>query len=530
MSDDESMRGEENEEAIDDESTGSEENESEREENETVEGWGCCCEDGDVARLAKGTIEGMKGKDLGDKVASLEGFTDEVWSRMCFRHVKLIASGLQLQTGRVKRAEMTGRLGMLRENSGRMDRVMEEKRTREWFRKSGQPSHWDDGLGPFRFRGKERRERSLDEDVIWKRFGCMEAKDKFAEDGNVVVSGVFDWIVKDRELMGMVNVEFEMYGFHLREQNGKPNLGWCRNMWHSLVQQVMRQDPVFYGLNVAARPDKCWRLVSFPYYTKLAGRGESTEFRHVDLNIPQFLESGRGGNMVQSAISIDDEEEDGCTIIVPGFQRHVKEWWNEVVRRGEDKNGLVHSVEHTYKGVDEMRFGRFKAVVCKRGEVRLTLPQIIHGSTGCPRQRRVIFPWLMGVKEDGGMELKECGTWNDVARAHRRMEGIKRGPSGQSHRFSIGSGRFEGGVEIRGVTALGDALVGGREWDSGAVLMERDVILGRDDGEAWKMIEAGRKEMKRAWKEGFERMMRLEMEAYEEDSYFRHYGLTGLSG
>jgi hypothetical protein len=104
--------------------------------------------------------------------------------------------------------------------------------------------------------------------------GMMGVKEKFVEDGNVVIYGVFDWIVKDKELMGMVNVEFEMYGFHLRYQNGKPNRGWCRNMWHSLVQQVMRQDPVFYALNVAAWPDKMWKLLSFPNYTKYASVGD----------------------------------------------------------------------------------------------------------------------------------------------------------------------------------------------------------------------------------------------------------------
>src|SRR5579859_1086939 len=155
--------------------------------------------------------------------------------------------------------------------------------------------------------------------------------EKFLEDGNVVVSGVFDWIVKDEELMEMVDAEFEMYRHHLREQNSKSNYGWCRNMWHSLVQQVMRQDPVFYALNVAARLDGNWRLVSFPYYTKYAMSGDSTGFKHIDINIGQLLKSGRGVSMVQTAISLDDESSDGCTIVVPGFHRHIGEWWGEVL-------------------------------------------------------------------------------------------------------------------------------------------------------------------------------------------------------
>jgi hypothetical protein len=79
------------------------------------------------------------------------------------------------------------------------------------------------------------------------------ALDEFLRDGNAVVKGLFDWIVKDVELMAMVEAEFGMYGHHLREQNREPNLGWCRNMWHPLVPQVIRQEPAFYASNVTAR-------------------------------------------------------------------------------------------------------------------------------------------------------------------------------------------------------------------------------------------------------------------------------------
>src|SRR5579859_266487 len=106
----------------------------------------------------------------------------------------------------------------------------------------------------------------FDREGVWLRYGAG-ALEELLRDGNVVVKGLFDWMVKDRELMGMVEAEFGMYLHHLREQNGVPNLGWYRNMWHSLVQQAIGQDPGLYALNVAARGDGRWRLVSYPYYT-----------------------------------------------------------------------------------------------------------------------------------------------------------------------------------------------------------------------------------------------------------------------
>jgi len=49
--------------------------------------------------------------------------------------------------------------------------------------------------------------------------------ERFIEEGIVVASGLFDWIIEDSEPMKMVGTEFELYRYTLRKQNGLPNLG-----------------------------------------------------------------------------------------------------------------------------------------------------------------------------------------------------------------------------------------------------------------------------------------------------------------
>ena len=125
-----------------------------------------------------------------------------------------------------------------------------------------------------------------------------------------------------------------MYKHHQRELNDRPNFGWLRPMLYSLSQQLVRQDLGYYLLYVALRPDRNPRLVSYPYYTKFAQKGDSTVFRHIDMNIEQFLESGRGANIIQGSVSLDDEGPDtGCTIIVPGMHRRLAEWWSDAKAR-----------------------------------------------------------------------------------------------------------------------------------------------------------------------------------------------------
>ena len=73
-----------------------------------------------------------------------------------------------------------------------------------------------------------------------------------------------------------------MYRAHLRKVNGKDNFGWLRKVYHGPCQQAMRQDPVYYLVYCALRPDRNVNLVSYPYYAKYQVPGDQTSFRHID--------------------------------------------------------------------------------------------------------------------------------------------------------------------------------------------------------------------------------------------------------
>jgi hypothetical protein len=60
----------------------------------------------------------------------------------------------------------------------------------------------------------------------------------------------------------------------------------------------MRQDPIYYTYYTVLRSDGAWRLVSYPYYTKYVLLGDNIFFRHININIPRFLESGRGEHII----------------------------------------------------------------------------------------------------------------------------------------------------------------------------------------------------------------------------------------
>lgn len=88
-----------------------------------------------------------------------------------------------------------------------------------------------------------------------------------------------------------------------------PWLGWQRNMWYGLCQQIVRQDPAYYATYVCLRPGHAWERVSFPYYTKNTQPGEKTAFKHIDINVNDLLATGRGEDIIQGSLFLDDEDE-----------------------------------------------------------------------------------------------------------------------------------------------------------------------------------------------------------------------------
>ena len=215
--------------------------------------------------------------------------------------------------------------------------------------------------------------------------------------------GLIDGHTYKKGVSDIINTEFHMYLHHQTERNGATNKGWLRTMFYSLTQQVIRQDPQYWALYVCLRPDQNYRLVSYPYYAKDARPGDSTYFRHIDMNVPNFLARRHGASIIQRSVSLDDESPNKCTKIIPGFQKHIAAWWERVISRGKATDGAVHGMDKIWEASDATEFADFTPVPYCRGDVRVTRPEIPHESTpgrnNAPR-RRTILPWFVAIRED----------------------------------------------------------------------------------------------------------------------------------
>ena len=60
----------------------------------------------------------------------------------------------------------------------------------------------------------------------------------------------------------------------------------------------------------------------------------------MDMNVGKHLrDTDYGGkNIIQGSLSLDDEIGDGCTVLFPGFHKHIEMWWDLVYARRQKED------------------------------------------------------------------------------------------------------------------------------------------------------------------------------------------------
>lgn len=366
----------------------------------------------------------------------------------------------------------------------------------------------------------------------FKQFSNAAAWTEFQSQGTINIPGIFNYITANKNIMALVDLEFEMYNWHYFIDSGDQNKrGWLRNMVYSLIQQLVRMDPVYYALNVAARPDLNWRLISVPYYTKNASPGESTGFQHLDMNVHRYYESKEGQiNMIQGSFSLDDEDAEGCTMVVKGFHKNIRQWWSDVIARGTKGNHTCGNTDtrDLYTKADQEKYGILTPTPCVAGGIRLTRAEIIHGSTPLAvKGRRAIYPWFTGVAEDhDAVDIVGAEPWGKLAEYHRDMTPPQKQASGRSA-SSYGE-KVEcliPKVRLESTSAIGAALLGRTKWTGAVLMKELSTLFGQDEEAVRDYVDSTRKQSLVEYENKFRLLESLEREIFGDASFFLHKNL-----
>ncbi len=456
-------------------------------------------------------------------------------NHVCHRHLHALAGHFGLQVKKLNSAGLRKRLGACWDNRNDLVALKTNPARISWFRLSSRPQVEDDLHGVYAKRTVRKsiasRPSAKQAEAIVNEIGGPGAWAEWETNGNLLIQDMFVWLWAGVDSEGeheagigdMILEEFDMYLYHQRERNGQSNKGWLRTMFYSLSQQIIRQDIEYWALYACLRPDLNTRFVSYPYYAKYVLPGDPTFFRHIDMNVPKYLEDGHGGNIIQGSVSLDDENAHGCTEIVPGFHKHIENWWKKVEARGRAPNGHVHGLEKIYLKENIAEYGDFVPVPCQRGGVRVTMPEILHGSThnGGGVVRRTILPWFVAVSDNGQtLDNEESDSWADIARAHSTQKALNLTPSGLANRFGPIPYRFPPSTQLYLDSPISQALCCRTTWADPMVQAQANLVLGADRQRARRIIDKHRFGALRAFKSAFQVVRISEGMFYGEDSFF----------
>ncbi|KAJ5589664.1 hypothetical protein N7450_003636 [Penicillium hetheringtonii] len=331
------------------------------------------------------------------------------------------------------------------------------------------------------------------------------------QNGSIVVPGLFVWLAENWDgqhpngLVDKIEQEFALYKYHYREVDNHSCIGWQRNMWHSLVQQLIRQDLDYYML----------------YNTKA---GEQTFFRHIDINVANYMDTGRGGNLLQGSVALKDEDTDNCTELLLGMHdpNKLREWWDSIPNRS---SGFIHAIRsewwnnsHIYKFNTD-----WTKQICAAFDVCLSSPLLPYRSTGPATKQRInVLPWFAALQDDRNtLDIPEGGTFEDLSKAHRDLSPAPKTPSGlTSAKHGKGPSAFPAASKLHLDNHISACLVGAEQWHARRVAKELDILFGRDEQAADDFITVWRNKVRAQYIQKFEEQEEIERELYGPQSFF----------
>jgi hypothetical protein len=469
---------------------------------------------------------------------------------ICWVHTKRIAHccGLIVSEAGLTFQALLNRVITIAKGSSLGD-MPKDPRYSNWFLASQRPAEMRNLLGVYAFTPSQRLKDSthfrlplpqverLTQNLMAVLPGFNMAQ---WDDEGTINLPVFKWlrdarngtgITKNLSLLDLMRAEVEIYHWHERTVTlpRNSNLGWIRNMYHSLGQQLMRMDPVYYCLYVVLRPDHATHLISYPYYAKRAKPNDKTGFRHMDINIRSAVAQNRGIEQIQGTLSLDDEDEYGCTEVLPRMHKPnmLKQWIGLMEKRKcMPGDGHVNGIlpEHWTSEEEKILKTRWTKVPCKAGDVRVSQPTLPHGSTdknSKMKLRRTLLPWYVRIQDDGEtLEIPESGTYSALAEAHREKIGGPSTPSGHTVRYGKIPYRFPAAVELDSLNAVGAALVGRCNWRSIQCIAWQANYMGTYTTAAQftKMVNDYRTAMEERFRARFAEFLQFEEVAFGEMS------------
>ena len=259
---------------------------------------------------------------------------------------------------------------------------------------------------------------------------------------------------------------------HQNYAPANPSDAFLTTCFHSIAQQCLLQDPRLYLQAVNSRPERSHKLVGYPCSALYVAAGSIPPPHFRDINLEWHMKDWEKHSQ-RSVIRVSLSESNHVYLeAIEGIagQESPDQWQEQVLAAlGGVSTGLAtHQTgrELVSGGAAWKEVDTEPIMICPV-RIPLRISQVVQ-----PRTLRFIDLHYL-TTEDNELELKWLGTPDSVSRLHRDQYIPPCLPSGDGIPGTQNSSqRIPFTVELRGVWAVGDAILGLRSWDSPVILEE----------------------------------------------------------
>ena len=245
-----------------------------RKSTHALEEWECECSE-EVPNTWKRKVLSSARYDLHSSCKILQEMFK--YNRICQEHRGGVGSHMGMRIEGLSNKELLQRLQKVKNSieDGKLGMLKTNKTTFCWFKKTDRPLRPLEGLGSYKFIPE-----IVDLTHDWKVEDALATYGEGAVEqilyswnsiGTVCVDTFAWWWADGCQVGRIVIEEMEMYRHHLRRTNDYNGEKYLPNMVYSIGQQLMRQDPRHYALQVALRSDRNTKLISYPHFVQIQG-------------------------------------------------------------------------------------------------------------------------------------------------------------------------------------------------------------------------------------------------------------------
>ncbi|RVD90128.1 uncharacterized protein DFL_001104 [Arthrobotrys flagrans] len=482
------------------------------------------------------------------KWASIPADEKEKDHDVCWVHARRMANIMGMHQKGLNREGLDYRFKAVQEHRFNLGYLKTHKDYYYWFWKTHRPARPDEDLGRFKYRFLETAPFAMHQPTVFDhvmRFLGHDSAGMWKEwerDGTINVSSIFAylWDIRlsddghpdcneHKTLGSYVEEEFDYYHHHWRP-TADDDMGWQRNQFFSISQQLVWEDPLYYALYCSLRPDANYRLIAYSYYVKNQQVGDRTGFRHLDAHPEVLLNSRKQAGFIQGTVFLTDEDDNNCTELVKGFHKPgvLKGWYDEcVIGAGLAKawvsTAAIRIEDRMFLPEHEKKYGKWEPVPVMKGGARISMPHLPHGAIKrATINRRTIFPWYVAVDEaHTALENKGSGTWGELALSHMKQVSPPETAVGNGHRFKYPDTKFKPSCQLMGVTPIGDALTARRRYVDNEVQRDLAILLGNDYEAFCAMVLEHRATLSAKARDLFRLQLKTDDRAYGSKSFRR---------